>query len=137
MTDCIETCLIRNLLASLAAPPPWAGPPGRCWPGSWRRPRPGAWWPLRRRPDTARSGRTGRTPAGSAPGCCTARSAQSAGTSDQHTKVFVKWPLQTSVFHSMAVVRAFAHGAMGRRIDPSWGGPIELFLAPAIAPRLV
>ena len=27
-----------------------------------------------------------------------------------------------------SVVRAFAHGAMGRRIDPSWGGPIELFL---------
>ena len=25
------------------------------------------------------------------------------------------------------VVRAFAHGAMGRRIDPLWGGPIELF----------
>ena len=24
--------------------------------------------------------------------------------------------------------RAFAHGAVGRRIDPSWGGPIELFL---------
>ena len=24
------------------------------------------------------------------------------------------------------VVRAFAHGAMGRRIDPSWGGPIEI-----------
>ena len=24
------------------------------------------------------------------------------------------------------MVRAFAHGAMGRRIDPSWGGPIEL-----------
>ena len=22
-----------------------------------------------------------------------------------------------------SVVRAFAHGAMGRRIDPSWGGP--------------
>ena len=36
-----------------------------------------------------------------------------------------------------SVVRAFAHGAMGRRIDPSWGGPIELFLAPASAPRLV
>ena len=35
------------------------------------------------------------------------------------------------------VVRAFAHGAMGRRIDPSWGGPIELFLVPASAPRLV
>ena len=26
-----------------------------------------------------------------------------------------------------SVVRAFAHGAMGRRIDPSWGEPIELF----------
>ena len=35
------------------------------------------------------------------------------------------------------VVRAFAHGAMGRRINPSWGGPIELFLVPASAPRLV
>ena len=34
-------------------------------------------------------------------------------------------------------VRVFAHGAMGRRIDPSWGGPIELFLVPASAPRLV
>ena len=27
-----------------------------------------------------------------------------------------------------SVVRAFAHSAMGRQIDPSWGGPIELFL---------
>ena len=35
------------------------------------------------------------------------------------------------------VVRAFAHCAMYRRIDPSWGGPIELFLIPASAPRLV
>ena len=26
-----------------------------------------------------------------------------------------------------SVVRAFAHGAMCRRIDPSWGGPIESF----------
>ena len=25
-----------------------------------------------------------------------------------------------------SVVRAFAHGVMGRRIDPSWCGPIEL-----------
>ena len=33
-----------------------------------------------------------------------------------------------------SMVRAFAHGAMGRRIDPSWGGPIELFLVPASAP---
>ena len=36
-----------------------------------------------------------------------------------------------------SVVRAFAHGAMGRRIDPSWRGPIELFLVPASIPRLV
>ena len=35
------------------------------------------------------------------------------------------------------MVRAFAHGAMGRRIDPSCGGPIELFLVPASAPQLV
>ena len=36
-----------------------------------------------------------------------------------------------------SVVRAFAHGVMGRRIDPSWSGPIELFLVPASALRLV
>ena len=36
-----------------------------------------------------------------------------------------------------SVVRAFAHGAMGCRIDPSSGGPIELFFVPASAPRLV
>ena len=30
------------------------------------------------------------------------------------------------------MVRAFAHGAMGHRIDPSWGGPIELFLVPVV-----
>ena len=35
------------------------------------------------------------------------------------------------------MVRAFAHGAMGRRIDPSLGGPIKLFLVPASAPQLV
>ena len=34
------------------------------------------------------------------------------------------------------MVRAFAHDAMGSRIDPSWGGPIELFLIPASAPQL-
>ena len=33
-----------------------------------------------------------------------------------------------------SVVRAFAHGVMGRSIDPSWSGPIELFLVPASAP---
>ena len=32
-----------------------------------------------------------------------------------------------------SVVRVFAHG---RQIDPSWAGPIELFLVPASAPRL-
>ena len=26
-----------------------------------------------------------------------------------------------------SVVRAFAHGGMGRRINPSWGEPIEYF----------
>ena len=25
------------------------------------------------------------------------------------------------------MVRAFTHGAMGRRIDPSWGGPLSYF----------
>ena len=35
------------------------------------------------------------------------------------------------------MVRAFAHGAMSRQIDPSWDEPIELFLFPASAPRLV
>ena len=33
-----------------------------------------------------------------------------------------------------SLVRAFTHGAMGRRIDPSWDGPIELFLVPGSAP---
>ena len=36
-----------------------------------------------------------------------------------------------------SVVRPFAHDVIGSRIDPSWGGPIELFLIPASAPRLV
>ena len=36
-----------------------------------------------------------------------------------------------------SVVRAFAHGAMGHQIDPSWSGPIEPFLVPASAPQLV
>ena len=34
-----------------------------------------------------------------------------------------------------SVVREFAHGAMGRRIDPSWSGPIELLLVPAKGAR--
>ena len=48
--------------------------------------------------------------------------------------VYLKWQ---SGARCRSVVRAFAHGAMGRRIDPSWSEPIELFLVPASAPRLV
>ena len=52
----------------------------------------------------------------------------------------VRWVVG-SIHHGGArcssVVRAFAHGAMGRRIDPSCGDPIELFLVSASAPRLV
>ena len=33
------------------------------------------------------------------------------------------------------MVRVFAHGVMDRLIDPSWGGPIELFLIPASVPQ--
>ena len=33
------------------------------------------------------------------------------------------------------MVRAFDHGSVDRRIDPSWGGPIELFLVAAGAPQ--
>ena len=45
-------------------------------------------------------------------------------------------PLSYFSFHPTgarcsSMVRVFAHGAIGRWIDPSWGGPIELFLVPA------
>ena len=46
-------------------------------------------------------------------------------------------PLFLSGARCSSVIRAFTHGAMGRRIDPSWGEPIELFLIPTSAPRLV
>ena len=46
-------------------------------------------------------------------------------------------PLSLSLSLSLSLERDVAHGAMGRRIDPSWGGPIEIFLLPASAPRLV
>ena len=36
-----------------------------------------------------------------------------------------------------SVVSVFAHGAMSRRFDPLWDGPIELFLVPASASQLV
>ena len=49
----------------------------------------------------------------------------------------VKWCKYIVGARCSSVVRTFAHGAMGRRVDPSWGGPIELFLVPASAPRLV
>ena len=45
--------------------------------------------------------------------------------SDQHHH-----PLQRIGARCSSVVRAFAHGVMGRRIEPSWGGPIELVLVP-------
>ena len=47
------------------------------------------------------------------------------------------WLFVNTVTRCSSVVRAFAHGAMVRRIDPSWGGTIELFVVPASAPRLV
>ena len=51
------------------------------------------------------------------------------------------WPIynrelwtHTSIGHGLSFVQG---GAMGCRIDPSWGGRIELFLGPASASRLV
>ena len=42
-----------------------------------------------------------------------------------------------SRYLDMHVLLIKNHGAVGRRIDPSCGGPIELFLVPASAPRRV
>ena len=44
------------------------------------------------------------------------------------TKLLSKSYLTTNLLSSLrsSVERAFTHGAMGRWIDPSWGGPIEL-----------
>ena len=50
------------------------------------------------------------------------------------TSVITVEPLSTD---SVTRISVLSRGAMGRRIDPSWGGPIELFLVPASAPRLV
>ena len=36
-----------------------------------------------------------------------------------------------------SAVRALAHGVIDRRIDPSWGEPIELFLVTDSVTRLV
>ena len=52
-------------------------------------------------------------------------------------EIFEHGNIEYNLYQSICeicMVRAFAHGAMGRRIDPSWGGPIELFLVPASAP---
>ena len=46
-------------------------------------------------------------------------------------------PLVLNATYPTREERDVAHGAMGRQIDPSWDGPIELFLVPASAPRLV
>ena len=46
---------------------------------------------------------------------------------------FVHLSFQPVGARCSSVVRAFARGAMGRQIDPSWSGPIELFLVPASA----
>ena len=54
-----------------------------------------------------------------------------------HTEQHIPQVLLLRGARCSSVVRAFAQGAMGRRIDPSWDGPIELFLIPASAPRLV
>ena len=43
-------------------------------------------------------------------------------------------PTNTRGARCSSMVTAFAHGAMGRRIDPSCGGPIELFLVPTSTP---
>ena len=45
--------------------------------------------------------------------------------------VFTNEYIDTLRARCSSVVRAFAHGAIGCRIDPSWSGPIELFLVPA------
>ena len=50
---------------------------------------------------------------------------------------FLSWYRSDPGAGRSSVVRAFDHGVMGCRIDPSWGGPIELFLVPASAPQLV
>ena len=49
----------------------------------------------------------------------------------------VRLSLRSGGARCSSVVRAFAHEAMGCQIDPSRGGPIELFFVPASAPRLV
>ena len=56
---------------------------------------------------------------------------------DSETSLYTNPGTHVFLSHYSFVVRAFAHGTMGRRVDPSCGGPIELFLVPASVPRLV
>ena len=41
------------------------------------------------------------------------------------TKAVVCVILSVGGARCSSMVRAFAHGAMGRQIDPSWGGPTD------------
>ena len=67
---------------------------------------------------------------------------QNMHTDDPEENIFSEIAYEDALFYVVSgarcssVVRAFAHGAMGRRIDPSWGESIDLFLVPASAPRL-
>ena len=54
-----------------------------------------------------------------------------------HDLCYTKHWLEQEIAQLANKVGSIRHSAMGRRIDPSWGGPIELFLVPATDPRLV
>ena len=76
--------------------------------------------------------------------CCSARLSRaqvpvlaSSSVRDRTIEGDVEHPFLREGARCSSVVRAFAHGTMGHRIDPSWREPIELFLVPASAPRLV
>ena len=73
----------------------------------------------------------------------TRRPYKGPGSTAYHSQWFrrhVRWTRNHKVEDKESLgspVIAVAHRAMGRRIDPSWGEPIELFFVPASAPRLV
>ena len=106
----------------------------RCRPAVWAR---WTWPPTWSTPFTWCS-RPWRCTSSPTPGsrCCTLRSVfvWLTGFSSLFLVFFFFFPQGA---RCSSVVRAFTHGAMSRRIHPSWGGPIELFLVPASAPRLV
>ena len=47
----------------------------------------------------------------------------SAHNNSNHCNMFYIGSVRVVGARCSSVVRAFAHGAMGRRIDPSWSGP--------------